>query len=452
MPGWVFALAILATIARFIHGALKRGREQQERTELTRLGLTGRSQRSRQLICGRCGAELESLSLTTCPACESDLRRFGIADGCKEEADTIDTSGGVAAGMGMVFGMLFSLMGAAMLCYVIWIGAQLIDVRARYLPVDASVVEVRRGDGRTKVMVRYNFGGAELTSDQTSVDGGIAYQTEHGRERALARFPVDGPVTAYVDPRHPERAVITRDPGSDFWQSLAGVFAPAFLSAGRLAWVLGRRAGADRKDEFLRRCVERSGATTRVFADLSRAGGGWLDWCARRAVIAPAGMLLLVFIGFAAAAANDVRFPPILVLATVILEAGLIHAIGSVSRFAMRQPPSIITLDPGAGTLTLGAFIGEQQRVIRIADIRRFRCTDSVGRDCIRQGEVSPMATRVICVVGENEEQVELGSWMPGTKLAAAAARWFAQELGCDLTGDVARGDVARVEMARGQA
>src|SRR4051812_16302595 len=110
--------------------------------------------------------------------------------------------------------------------------------------IEQSELVVEPGDQsalyRVAVRYSYRFGGRAYTSERYSFSSVTSSSGRARKEAAVKQLPPGAEATCYVNPSHPEQAVIERGLGSELWWGLAVV---PFLAIGLLVFLPTRAFG-----------------------------------------------------------------------------------------------------------------------------------------------------------------------------------------------------------------
>ena len=148
----------------------------------------------------------------------------------------------------LVFGLGFFAFGVFMACHTVslfrlWQDAKSwVAVDARIESVDLEVVTDEDGDTyKVTCHYVYEFDGACFEGDRVGLEGAADNVGDWQRathRKLKAAHEEDRPVTCYVDPAHPERAILRRElrPGM---VALFIVFAVVFLAVGAGVTIAG---------------------------------------------------------------------------------------------------------------------------------------------------------------------------------------------------------------------
>jgi hypothetical protein len=145
-------------------------------------------------------------------------------------------------------------------------------------PCDILESEVARSGGksatyRVKVLYRYEFGGEFYTSKRFDFSTGSS-STYNWKARVVADLPPDRRTECFVNPSHPQEAVLERAPRSEIW---FGLFGLPFIAVGCMAFARSSSPVARQRARAAK--IERA---TQEPADESPTGWRVLKPAARR--------------------------------------------------------------------------------------------------------------------------------------------------------------------------
>lgn len=265
-------------------------------------------------------------------------------------------------GLMVLFGLPFAAVGIGLFMFLVV--PTLTDWHAMksWVPVQAELIDARlqsyRGDDSTTweaaAHYRYEYAANTWTSDRVAVSGGAdnigSFQQDLGAELERA-FRAGEPVTVYVDPQHPENAVINRELRLGLI-ALMGVFSLVFAVVGLAIIGAGLFGGRAQPDKAVVQAnvatpwrAREEWASAQIASDTrSSARGFWffaLLWCA---ITAPANFAIPEELAKG-------NWPILLILLFDIVGAGLlVHAV-RLTLSSRKFGSVVLTLDPHPGSI-----------------------------------------------------------------------------------------------------
>lgn len=162
------------------------------------------------------------------------------------------TSGNNPPGCLALFFLVFAVVGAGILWFLLLRPVGKVAAARSWPPVPCTVIESRvdeshSDDGttyRALVIASYPHGGAEYRAPY-DFSGSVYSSGYNGKAEMVARYPVGLQTTCYVNPEDPTESVISRDLSGSYFFGLFGLlfFLPGVAG---MVWVLGSLVGTKR--------------------------------------------------------------------------------------------------------------------------------------------------------------------------------------------------------------
>lgn len=114
-----------------------------------------------------------------------------------------------------------------------------------WVPTPAEIVESRLAGSedpyQPHVRYRYQAGGRERIGRRLAPLNGWGHDEDKLAEQVIARYPVGLRLTAYVNPAHPDQAVLVREPAKgELSHNIVGTVAAGFVGVLLLLYGLSR--------------------------------------------------------------------------------------------------------------------------------------------------------------------------------------------------------------------